>query len=57
MLEIGKTYTNGKVDVKLLRICPEHVVISTIVLKKKSFVRTEYFRKNYIILDALIFSR
>lgn len=57
MLEIGKTYTNGKVDVKLLRICPEHVVISTIVLKKKAFVKTEYFRNNYIVSDTFIFSR
>lgn len=57
MLKIGNTYTNGMVDVTLLRICPEHVVISTAVLRKKSFVRIEYFRRNYISSGIPIFSR
>ena len=48
MLCIGNIYTNGKVEVRLLRVCPEHVLISTLPIKRKSFVRLSYFCENFV---------
>lgn len=47
---MNETYTDGKIEAQVLREARGYLVVSILPLKRKMFVKKEYFYSNFVVM-------